>query len=79
MGDYLIVPLAQKCGIYLGPSMESVAAIPAALAISELLEIKPGRMLLKLDRVIRSVAGEPIEWRVTLCDLQDEYYLVEMH
>jgi GntR family transcriptional regulator len=79
VGDYLIVPLAQKCGVYLGPSTESVTIIAAPVAVSELLEIEPGRMLLKLDRVIRSVAGEPIEWRVSLCDLRDEYYLVEMH
>ena len=78
-GDYLIVPLAQKCGIYLGPSTESIGAIPAPVEISELLKIEPGTMLPKLDRVIRSVDGEPIEWRVSLCDLQDEYYLVEMH
>lgn len=79
VGDYLIVPLAQKCGIYLAPSTETITAVPAPRDVAGLLNVEPGDMLLKLDRVISSDGEEPIEWRVSLCNLQDEYYFVEMH
>jgi len=42
------------------------------------LTIEPGKMLLKLDRVIYALDGDPVEWRASLCDLQNEYYVAQM-
>jgi hypothetical protein len=35
-------------------------------------------MLLKLDRLIFGLDGDPVEWRVALCDLRNEYYAAQM-
>ena len=78
VGDYQIVPFAQTRGIHLARGIEKVGAAPASLEIAELMGVQPGKMLLELDRVIYSLEGQPAEWRVALCALQNAHYLAEM-
>jgi GntR family transcriptional regulator len=78
VGDYQIVPFAQKRGVHLVRAIEKVGAAAAALDIAELMGVQPGKMLLELDRVIYCFEGQPAEWRVSLCALQNSHYLAEM-
>jgi GntR family transcriptional regulator len=78
VGDYLIVPLAQACGVHLGRGTEKITAVSAPADVADLLGVRAGKMLLRLDRVICAADGKPVEWRIALCDLRDEYYLAEM-
>jgi GntR family transcriptional regulator len=78
VGDYQIVPFAQTHGVHLARGIEKVGAAPASLDIAKLMGVQPGKMLLELDRVIYSLDGQPVEWRVALCALRASHYLAEM-
>ena len=78
VGDYLIVPLAQQQGVHLARASEKLTVVQASDEVASLLTIEPGKMLLKLDRVIYALDGDPVEWRASLCDLQNEYYVAQM-
>lgn len=78
VGDYLIVPLAKQQGLHLARASEKLTIVLASDEVASLLKIEPGGMLLKLDRLIYALDGGPVEWRVSLCDLQNEYYVAEM-
>jgi len=78
LGDYQLTALAQRHGVLLGRASERVALFAASGDLAELLEVAPGTALLHLDRVVYSLGGEPVEWRVAFCHLKGEYYLVDM-
>ena len=78
VGDYLIVPLAQKRGVHLARASEKLTVAAAPVDVAALLHTEPGKMLLKLDRLIFGLDGDPVEWRVALCDLRNEYYVAQM-
>ena len=78
VGDYLIVPLAQARGVHLNRAVERITVGEASPEVAGLLHIEAGNAVLRLDRVIHSADGDPIEWRIAECNLRDEYYLVEM-
>jgi GntR family transcriptional regulator len=78
VGDYLIVPLAQTRGVHLSRAVERVTVGEASPEVAGLLNIEVGSVVLRLDRVIHSADGQPIEWRVSECNFQGEYYLAEM-
>jgi GntR family transcriptional regulator len=76
--DYLIVPFAQQHGIRLGRATEKITHLPASSEIARLLQLKRGTELLKLDRVVYSIGGEAIEWRIAFCNLVGGYYVAVM-
>ncbi|KAB2937850.1 MAG: GntR family transcriptional regulator [Hyphomicrobium sp.] len=73
-GDYRIMALAQRCGMHLARASERVSLAEATGEVGELLGIEPGKALLRLDRVILTMHGEPVEWRIGLCNLKQEFY-----
>lgn len=77
-GGYLIAPLAQQCGIQLARAIEKITVAEAPSEVGKLLAVPPGSMLLTLDRLVFSLDNQPLEWRMAMCNLRDECYLVEM-
>lgn len=78
VGNYLITSLAQKYGTHLARATEKLSIGEAPEQIAKLLMTEPLAPVLRLERIVHSVSGEPVEWRVALCELDDEYYLAEM-
>jgi GntR family transcriptional regulator len=77
-GDYLLVPFAQKHGTRLGHAVEKITYAVASSEIGRALDVEPRTPLLKLDRVVHSITGEPVEWRMALCNLSGGYYVATM-
>lgn len=73
--DCSIVALAQRHGVHLAQASERLSMAAATPEVAKLLRIEPGKMLLKLDRLIVSTAGRPVEWRMGQCDLEECSYL----
>ena len=78
-GDYDILALARKHHIHLAHASELVSLVEASPDVAILLEVEPGTTLLRLERVIVSATGDPIEWRVGFCHLGNKSYFAEMH
>jgi GntR family transcriptional regulator len=77
-GDYLIAPLAHRCGMRLARAVEKIAVAEPTSDVVELLAAASGAMLLTLDRLVFSLVDEPVEWRKAVCNLSEECYVVEM-
>ena len=75
---HAIVALAQKNGILVGGAEERISIHAATPAVAEALRIAPSSPILVLDRVMMTLEGRPIEWRVGKCNLQDHYYQAEI-
>jgi GntR family transcriptional regulator len=78
VGDYLIVPLAQRYGAHLMRAVEKITVTVPPAEDGKLLAVQSGTPLLKLHRVVFAMDDRPVEWRTALCSLQNEYYLVDM-
>ena len=76
--DYRISALAQKFGVHLTRATERVSLANPSPEVAEALAVEPGRMLLKLDRIIRGTDNLPIEWRLGFCVLKNQKYIVDM-
>lgn len=72
-----IVVLAQQYGILLGKGQERVTIGSAAEEVAKTLQLAPGTSVLVVDRVVHSLEGRPVEWRVGHCDISGKYYLAE--
>jgi DNA-binding GntR family transcriptional regulator len=59
-----IVELAQRHGISLGRAMERVSIVRATKDVAGHLGIAAGADVMKLDRIVETADGAPIEWRV---------------
>jgi DNA-binding GntR family transcriptional regulator len=59
-----IAQLAQRHGLTLGRATESVGIVAASEKVALHLRIAAGTDVLKLDRVIETADGVPLEWRV---------------
>jgi hypothetical protein len=59
-----IAQLAQRHGLTLGRATERVSIVPASGEVALHLRIAAGTDVLKLDRVIETADGIPLEWRV---------------
>lgn len=70
-----IVCLAQKCGILLGKAEERISIASASPEVADALCVARGSPVTVLDRVVRAMDGQPVEWRVAWCDLAENYYL----
>jgi GntR family transcriptional regulator len=73
-----IMVLAQQYGVLLGKAEERVSIGQAAQSAADTLGIPPGSPVMVLDRVVQSLDGRPVEWRVGWCHLADKYYRAEM-
>jgi GntR family transcriptional regulator len=69
VGNYDILELASSRGLALGPTHERAIVTEATNEEARLLGIPRRMPVLKLDRVISTVEGLPIEWRVGVCHL----------
>jgi GntR family transcriptional regulator len=77
-GDYLIAPLAHRCGMRLARAVEKVTVAEPSPKVVELLALPPGSTPLTLHRLVLSLDDQPVEWRMAVCNLRDESYMVEM-
>ena len=59
-----IVDLAQRFGVRLGRASEHISFVPATSGIAQHLGTTAGTSIVKLDRIIETTQGEPVEWRV---------------
>ena len=60
-----LVELAQRHGLSLGRASERIAIVHASREVASHLKIAPGADVLRLNRIVETADGEPIEWRVT--------------
>lgn len=72
--DFPLLTLAKKCGVILGGGEERIAAMTANEELAQRLQCQVGDPLLRLDRVVYTIAGQPAKWRIGYCQLGDKYY-----
>ncbi len=70
-----IVALAQQYGLLLGPAEERISIGEATRHTAEALDLAQGSPVMVLDRVVRTIDGRPVEWRLAQCRLPDGFYL----
>jgi GntR family transcriptional regulator len=73
-----IVVLAQHYGVLLARAQERISVEAADSEVASVLNVAKGTPLLKLDSVVFSIDGLPIEWRVARCNLRDNYYMTDI-
>jgi GntR family transcriptional regulator len=73
-----IVCLAQKYGILLGKAEERISIASTSPRVADALRMVPGSPVVVLDRVVRTIDGRPVEWRMAWCQLAKNYYLAQM-
>jgi len=76
--DHPIATLAQRHGVHLTQGSENLSLAAATCEAAASLCVEPGKMLLKLDRVLFSADGHPVEWRLALCNADTTCYLVTL-
>ena len=59
-----IIDLAQCHGLSLGRAMERISIVPATKDVAAHLAIAAGADVMKVDRIVETTDGEPVEWRV---------------
>ena len=77
-GSHHIVVLAQQHGMLLGKAEERISINAASPAVAEALQVSVDSPIMVLDRVVLTLDGRPIEWRVGQCHFPAHHYLVEM-
>ena len=60
-----IIELAQRHGLALGRATERGSIVGATKDVASHLQIAAGEDVLKLDRIVTTIDGEPVEWRVS--------------
>ncbi|MCC7251236.1 GntR family transcriptional regulator [Hyphomicrobium sp.] len=78
-GSYRLSALAQLNSILVGRADERVDIALATAQSASDLGVAEGTPLLRLDRVIFSDHEDPLEWRVALCFMRNERYLVRFN
>jgi GntR family transcriptional regulator len=76
LASYWPAALAQLNGILIGHADEHVDVTVADPEDAKDLGVDEGAPLLRLDRVIFSDHGVPLEWRVARCCTRRERYMV---
>jgi GntR family transcriptional regulator len=74
-----IASLAQKYGILLGKAEERISIGTTSVEVATALKMAPGGPVMVLDRIVRSIDGRPVEWRVAWCNPTENYYLASMN
>jgi len=67
--DHRIVALAQLYGILLGTAEERITIAAAPPAIADTLRVAPDTSVMRLDRLLLTLDGQPVEWRIAHCHL----------
>jgi DNA-binding GntR family transcriptional regulator len=65
-----IVDLAERYGLPLGRATERISIVPATKDVALHLGITAGTDVMKLDRIVETSDGEPVEWRVAYRRIQ---------
>lgn len=73
-----ITLLAQQFGLLLGRAEEQVRVSRADDEIAKELLVAKDTPILILDRVVYTLDGRPVEWRLAKCHFGDEVYWTEM-
>jgi GntR family transcriptional regulator len=73
-----IVVLAQRHGLLLGAAEERVSIGVACRSAANALNIAQGSPVIVLDRIVHTIDGRPVEWRVAQCDLAASNYLANI-
>ncbi|HEU4380841.1 MAG TPA: GntR family transcriptional regulator [Hyphomicrobiaceae bacterium] len=73
-----IVLLAHQYGLLLGRAEEKLSIGAASEAAAEALQIPAGSPVIVLDRVLRTIDGRPVEWRLAQCRVAT-CYLAQIH
>jgi GntR family transcriptional regulator len=77
--SHRVAALAQQHGILLGKAEERISIGSASASVAGTLRIAPDTPLMLLDRIIRTLDGQPVEWRVAHCNLAGgRFYLAEL-
>lgn len=74
-----IVVLAQQYRILLGKGEERLSIGAASPAIAEALGLAHGAPILVLDRLVHTLEGRPVEWRLGQGNFADKHYLAEIN
>jgi GntR family transcriptional regulator len=77
--DHDIVALAQQHGLLMGRAEERISTASAPPAVARTLGIAPSTPIIVLDRVIYTLDGTPIEWRLAQCHFREQYYLASLN
>jgi GntR family transcriptional regulator len=75
---HLITLLAQQFGLLLGKAEEQIRVAVADERVAKDLAVAEGAPLLELDRVVYTLDGRPVEWRVAKCNFASQVYSTEM-
>jgi DNA-binding GntR family transcriptional regulator len=59
-----IIDLAERYDLSLGRATERISIVPATKDVAVHLGIAVGANVMKLDRIVETAGGEPIEWRI---------------
>src|SRR5262249_45678986 len=78
-GSYRLSALAQLNSILVARADERVDIVLAKAQDAADLGVVEGTPLLRLDRIIRSDRDDVLEWRVALCFMRNESYLVRIN
>jgi GntR family transcriptional regulator len=76
--EHNVITLAQRYGILLGRAEERVSIRPVRAAIADTLRVAPNTPVMLLDRLLLTLDGQPVEWRVAHCHLVGGFYRAEM-
>jgi GntR family transcriptional regulator len=74
-----IAVLAQHYGILLGKGEERISISSASAPVAEALNLRAGAPILMLDRLLHTLDGQVVEWRLGMGHFVDAYYLAEIH
>lgn len=72
--DIPLLALSKMCGVILGGGEERISATIAGPEFAAQFNCDPSEPLLRLDRVVYTISGQPAKWRVGHCKLSDKYY-----
>jgi GntR family transcriptional regulator len=76
--EHNVVALAQVYGILLGKAEERISVGGAPAAFADTLRVAPNTPVMLLDRLLLTLDGQPVEWRVAHCHLGGGFYVAEM-
>jgi len=59
-----IIELAQRHGVSLGRAAERLSIVRATKDVASHLQVAPGADVLRLNRILETADGDPVEWRL---------------
>jgi GntR family transcriptional regulator len=73
-----IAALARHFGVLLGKGSERIVTQAASAEVAGVLGVAEGDLVIALDRVILTLDGQPVEWRMGWCNLAGRYYQAQI-